>query len=734
MAQIPRDDAAQAIINADHHDPFSYLGIHGGGKAGVTVRAFLPYAQAVDVVDARSGKVIAPMVRTFSEGLYTAHLAKHKKPFAYRLRVKANGETQDIDDPYAFAPVLSEMDRHLLSEGTHYQTFNKLGAHVIDINGVSGVLFAVWAPNAKRVSVVGTFNNWDGRCHSMRLHPDCGIWEIFIPELGEGTLYKFEIRARNGDVLPLKADPYASFMEQAPGTASIVYDLGEYNWSDDAWMKKRAKTARCQDPISIYEVHLGSWRRNPEEEMRSLSYLEMADELVPYVKEMGFTHVELLPVTEFPFEGSWGYQPIGLFAPTSRFGPPNDFRVFVERCHDAGIGVILDWVVGHFPEDTHGLGQFDGTHLYEHADPRLGRHADWGTLIYNFGRAEVSNYLISNALFWLEAYHIDGLRVDAVASMLYLDYSREPDEWIPNKFGGNENLEAIDFLKRLNEQVYSLQPGAFTVAEESTAWPQVSRPTYLGGLGFGFKWNMGWMHDTLRFIAHDPIYRQHHMDDLTFGLLYAFQENFMLPISHDEVVHGKGSLLGRMTGDTWQKFANLRLYLTFMYAHPGKKLLFMGCEFAQHDEWDHDGSLDWHLLGEENHKGIQTLVRDLNGIYRDQEALHIFDNAPEGFSWIECHDHEQTVLAFRRHGTEASNDLFVVCNLTPMVRTDYRLGVPYAGSYSEVFNSDGASYGGNNTGNCGGVATEEFSMHGQPQSLSLTLPSLAVVILRPDQN
>jgi 1,4-alpha-glucan branching enzyme len=418
MAQSPRDDAAQAIINADNHDPFSYLGIHGGGKAGVFVRAFLPYAQSVDVVDAQTGKVVAPMERTFDEGLYTVHLSKHDKPFAYRLRVTSDGKTEDIDDPYAFEPILGEMDRHLLSEGTHYKTFNKLGSHVITVNGVSGVLFAVWAPNARRVSVVGTFNNWDGRCHSMRIHPSCGIWEIFIPGLDEGVLYKFEIRGQSGDVLPLKADPYASFMEQAPGTASIVYDLDGYTWSDDEWMKRRAETARCQDPISIYEVHLGSWRRNPEEGMRSLSYLELADELVPYVKEMGFTHIELLPVSEFPFEGSWGYQPIGLFAPTSRFGPPNDFRVFVERCHQAGIGIILDWVVGHFPEDTHGLGLFDGSHLYEHADPRLGRHADWGTLIYNFGRTEVSNYLISNALFWLEDYHIDGLRVDAVASMV----------------------------------------------------------------------------------------------------------------------------------------------------------------------------------------------------------------------------------------------------------------------------------------------------------------------------
>ena len=732
MKQGPYDSATLAIVNADHYDPFSYLGMHGGGKAGVDVRAFLPYAQGVDLVDGVTGDVVAPMVRTHPAGLFSVHLAKHKDRFAYRLQVTSGDGVQMLDDPYAFAPVLGEMDIHLLSEGTHYRTFDKLGAHVVEVDGVSGVLFAVWAPNARRVSVVGSFNNWDGRCHSMRLHPSCGIWEIFIPGLAAGALYKFEIKAQDGRLLPLKADPYAAFMEQAPGTASIVYDLDGYAWSDDAWMKQRAETGRCEDPISVYEVHLGSWRRNPEEGLRSLSYLELADELVPYVKDLGFTHIELLPVSEYPFEGSWGYQPIGLFAPTSRFGPPNDFRVFVDRCHEAGIGVILDWVVGHFPEDTHGLGQFDGTHLYEHADPRLGRHADWGTLIYNFGRTEVSNYLIANALFWLETYHIDGLRVDAVASMLYLNYSREEGQWLPNKYGGNENLEAIAFLKRMNEQVYSRYPGAFTIAEESTAWPMVSRPTYVGGLGFGFKWNMGWMHDTLDYIAFDPIYRKFHHDELTFGLLYAFQENFVLPISHDEVVHGKGSLLGRMPGDVWQRFANMRAYLAFMYTHPGKKLLFMGCEFAQGREWDHDDSLDWHLLGDKRHRGVQTLVRDLNHLYRDQPSLHHHDNKPEGFSWVECHDYGRSILAFRRHGLDDVDDIFVVCNFTPMVREDYRLGVPFAGAYREVFNSDSSHYGGSNVGNAGLVNTQDVSAHGQACSLALTLPPLAVIVLRQD--
>ncbi|MCW8863043.1 MAG: 1,4-alpha-glucan branching protein GlgB [Rhodospirillales bacterium] len=734
MARTSLDDAALAIVNAEHHDPFSYLGMHGGGKQGLWVRAFVPGAEVVDVVDTGTGKVAARMTPADPAGLFTVHMAKHSKRFSYRLRVTIDGQSRDIDDPYGFAPVLSEFDRHLLSEGNHFRSFEKLGAHVMTVEGVEGVLFAVWAPNARRVSVVGDFNDWDGRRHSMRVHPGCGIWEIFIPGIGEGTLYKFEIKAQNGDLVPLKADPYATFMEQAPGTASIVYDLHGHEWSDDAWMKRRAETARCQDPISIYEVHLGSWRRNPEQGGRSLSYLEMADELVPYVKEMGFTHIELLPVSEFPFEGSWGYQPIGLFAPTSRFGPPNDFRVFVERCHAAGIGVILDWVVGHFPEDAHGLGLFDGTHLYEHADPRLGRHADWGTLIYNFGRDEVSNYLLANALFWFDAYHIDGLRVDAVASMLYLDYSRKDGEWIPNMYGGNENLEAIAFLKRLNELVYSHHPGAFTVAEESTAWPMVSRPTYLGGLGFGFKWNMGWMNDTLRFMGRDPIYRQHHLDDLTFGLLYAFQENFVLPLSHDEVVHGKGSLIGRMPGDRWQRFANLRLYLSFMYTHPGKKLLFMGGEFAQEAEWDHDGSLDWHLLDDDAHRGVQKLVRDLNHLYRDLPSLHERDTDHEGFAWIECHDRERTILAFRRRGAGKTGDTYVIGNFTPMMWRDFRLGVSAPGDYVECFNSDSAYYGGSNAGNTGVVTAEAIPMHGQPFSLSLTLPPLAVIMLRPAES
>jgi len=730
MAKSPRDDASQAIISADHYDPFSFLGMHGGGKAGLTVRAFIPDTSTIELLDTRTNKVIAKMTREDQTDLFTVHLPKHKDRFAYRLRVASGSHVYDMDDPYAFAPVIGEMDRHLLSEGTHYRTFDKLGAHVLTVDGITGVLFAVWAPNARRVSVVGDFNTWDGRRHTMRVHPSCGIWEIFIPGIGAGALYKFEIKAQNGDVLPLKADPYAAFMEQAPGTASIVFDLKTYSWADGAWMDQRAKTGGHNQPLSIYEVHLGSWRRKGKDGTQFLSYLDMADTLIPYVKDLGFTHIELLPVSEFPFDGSWGYQPIGLFAPTSRFGTPDDFRAFVDRCHGEGIGVILDWVVGHFPEDSHGLAQFDGTHLYDHADPRLGQHADWGTLIYNFGRHEVSNYLISNALFWLETYHIDGLRVDAVASMLYLDYSREDSDWLANKYGGNENLEAIDFLKRLNEQIYSQHPGTFTIAEESTAWPMVSRPTSMGGLGFGFKWNMGWMHDTLRFISHDPVHRQHHYDDLTFGLLYAFQENFVLPLSHDEVVHGKGSLYDRMPGDRWQKFANLRLYFSFMYAHPGKKLLFMGAEFAQECEWNHNYSLDWHLLDNPMNQGVHALVGDLNRLYREIPALNVCDHDADGFSWIECHDHQQSVLSFRRRNPADNSEIIVVCNFTPVVRSAYRLGVPAPGVYEEILNSDAHAYGGSNVGNSSPLATENHPMHDQSCSLSLTLPPLATVMLR----
>ena len=734
VATIDLDREAAAILAADHHDPFSYLGMHVRLGGGQIVRAFLPDAGAVDVVSIKTGKAVAKMERVHPDGLYIAELAKTKERFDYRLRLTRGEEQVEIEDPFRFPCALGEVDLHLLGEGTHYRSFDKLGAHVTEVAGISGVVFAVWAPNARRVSVIGDFNNWDGRRHPMRVHPGCGIWEIFIPGIGEGAFYKFEIKAQNGDILPLKADPYAFFMESSPRTASVVHDLGGYVWCDDRWMEQRATASSRDAPMSIYEVQLGSWRRKPEEDNRPLSYRELADELVPYVKEMGFTHIELMPVSEFPFEGSWGYQPIGLFAVTNRYGEPDDFRAFIDRCHQEGIGVILDWVVGHFPADEHGLVTFDGTHLYEHADPRMGKHADWDTLIYNFGRTEVANFLLANALFWLDEFHIDALRVDAVASMLYLDYSREEGQWLPNEYGGNENLEAVAFLKRLNELVHGHHPGAFTVAEESTAWPMVSRPTYLGGLGFSYKWNMGWMNDTLRYMSREPVYRKYHQNDLTFSLLYAYTENFILPLSHDEVVHGKGSLIGRMPGDEWQRFANLRLYFTYLFTHPGKKLLFMGGEFGQSSEWYHLASLDWHLLQYPVHSGVQALVRDLNHLYREQPALHVKDCEPDGFSWIECNDAEQSTLSFCRFGHDRSDFIVVVCNFTPVVRDGYRIGVPAGGHYTEILNSDSAFYSGSNVGNVGGIEADEMSVHGHPWSLSLTLPPLSAIVLRPSDS
>jgi 1,4-alpha-glucan branching enzyme len=591
--------------------------------------------------------------------------------------------------------------------------------------------FAVWAPNATRVSVVGDFNNWDGRRHVMRFRVECGVWEIFVPALPEGSLYKYEILSKKGELLPLKQDPFAFFCEQAPSTAGIVYDLTRFRWHDDEWMRHRGKAIGCDAPLSIYEVHLGSWRRNPETNSY-LTYYELADQLIPYVKDMGFSHIELLPVTEHPFDGSWGYQPLGLFAPTSRFGRPDEFREFVDRCHQAGIGVILDWVPGHFPTDAHGLGWFDGTNLYEHSDPRQGRHQDWGTLIYNYGRYEVSDYLLNNGLFWLEEYHLDGLRVDAVASMLYLDYSRRPGEWVPNAHGGNENLEAIGFLRRMNEVIFQSHPRVTTIAEESTSWPMVSRPTYLGGLGFGYKWNMGWMNDTLAYMSRDPVFRKYIHDRLTFGLLYAFSENFVLPLSHDEVVHGKGSLIRKMPGDRWQRFANLRTYLAFMFTHPGKKLLFMGGEFGQEREWDHDSSLDWHLLEDPSHAGLQRLVRDLNHLYRRVPALHQRDTEAEGFEWIDCTDVEDSVISYLRKGRKQDEIAVVICNFTPIVRRGYRVGVPRGGLYIERLNTDSALYGGSDVGNAGRVMANEIKCHGRSHSVDLTLPPLAVIVLTPE--
>jgi 1,4-alpha-glucan branching enzyme len=732
-ADQARAAAIEALVRGNHGDPFALLGPHRDGDGQLVVRTFQPQADRVWALDP-AGQALAELSREHPSGLFVSGLGSRPMPFAYRLRLEAGGQTFEIHDPYRFGEILGELDVYLIGEGNHLQIYEKLGAHPMEMEGVAGVGFLVWAPSASRVSVVGSFNAWDGRRHPMRKRVECGVWELFVPELGQGAVYKFEIKGPQGELLPLKADPFAFAAERPPRTASLVHGLGERAWSDQDWMSQRAAANARDAPISIYECHLGSWMRVPEDGNRYLSYREMADRLVPYVRDMGFTHLELMPISEYPFDGSWGYQPIGLFAPTSRYGGPADFGFFVDACHRAGIGVLLDWVPGHFPTDAHGLGLFDGTHLYEHADPRQGFQLDWNTLIYNYGRREVTNFLLANALFWLKHYHVDGLRVDAVASMLYLDYSRKPGEWIPNAFGGNENLDAIALLKRMNELAFGEAEGATTVAEESTAWPSVSRPVYLGGLGFGYKWNMGWMHDTLEYASLEPIYRKYHHHNLTFGLVYAFSENFVLPLSHDEVVHGKGSLLGKMPGDRWQKFANLRAYYGFMFAHPGKKLLFMGGEIAQEREWNHDSSLDWHLLDDPMHHGVQALLRDLNRLYRELPAMHQLDCEAAGFEWLELHDSDQSVVAFLRRGADPARIAVVLCNFTPVPRQGYRIGVPFGGHYSERVNTDASLYGGSNLGNYGGVTAEQRSSHGRPYSLCLTLPPLATVILERQPN
>ena len=721
-----------AIVRADHGDPFAILGMHQTGKdQPVEVRAFIPGAEKLWVIDSASGDPAGEADRVDDEGFFVAVLPDRRERFRYRLRVQFPLATVEFEDAYRFASVLGELDIHLLAEGTHLRSYERLGAHPREIDGVRGVAFAVWAPNARRVSVVGDFCEWDGRRLPMRKRVEAGVWEIFVPHATAGQRYKFEIKGAGGDLLPLKSDPYAFQAEMRPQTASIVHGLPSYDWQDAAWRQTRSACAEPTAPISIYEVHLGSWARVPEEGDRFLTYRELADRLVPYVKDLGFTHIEMLPITEHPFDGSWGYQPIGLYAPTSRHGTPEDFKYFVDACHAAGIGLLLDWVPGHFPTDPHGLGWFDGTHLYEHSDPRQGYHQDWNTLIYNFGRTEVQNFLLGNALFWLDQYRLDGLRVDAVASMLYLDYSRKAGEWVPNRFGGRENLESIAFLKRMNELTYGHHQGIMTVAEESTAWPAVSRPVYLGGLGFGYKWNMGWMHDTLEYMAKDPIHRRYHHHQLTFGLIYQFSENFVLPLSHDEVVHGKGSLINKMPGDNWQKFANLRAYYGFMFAHPGKKLLFMGGEFGQWREWSEARSLDWHLLEEPLHRGLQTLVRDLNRMYRGLKPLHQTDCDPAGFEWIEANDSDNSVIAFlRKEADDPDHQLVVVCNFTPTPRHGYRVGVTLPGRYDEVLNTDAPEYGGSGVGNGGGVESEETAWHGRPHSISLTLPPLGTLVLR----
>ena len=720
-----------AIVAGNHADPFAFLGVHEDARGRLVVRTFQPGADRVAVLHGKTGEALADLKRVHAEGFFSGHMPRGRKRCAYRLRVQWDDVDVELDDPYRFPPILGEVDVWLLAEGTHYRPYERLGAHPREIEGVEGVSFAVWAPGATRVSIVGDFNHWDGRRHPMRSRPECGVWEIFLPGLGQDARYKFEIKGADGKLQPLRADPYGFFAELRPATASIVASLPDVYPSDPV---RRAANA-LNAPMSVYEVHLGSWRRKPEDGNRFLTWRELEETLIPYAKDMGFTHLELLPVSEYPFDGSWGYQPVGMYAPTSRFGSPAEFRRFVGRCHEAGIGVIADWVAGHFPTDSHGLGNFDGTHLYEHADPREGIHKDWDTLIYNYGRNEVRNYLIGNALYWIERFGVDGLRVDAVASMLYRDYSREPGEWVPNQQGGRENLEAIAFLKRMNEIVGVERPEAITSAEESTSWPMVSRPPAMGGLGFHYKWNLGWMHDTLAYMKQDPLHRKHHHNRLTFGLLYAFSENFILPLSHDEVVHGKGSMLGRMPGDRWQKFANLRAYYAFMWAHPGKKLIFMGCEFAQQREWNHDHSLDWHLLDGTSddaglHRGVQTLLRDLNRVYRDYPALYEVDFEPRGFEWIDPDNRDHSVLTFIRRADDGERFVVVVCNFTPVPRHGYRVGVPRPGYYRELINSDSRFYGGTDVGNAdGGTNADDIPANGRAHSLALTLPPLATLYL-----
>ncbi|WP_211172355.1 1,4-alpha-glucan branching protein GlgB [Massilia forsythiae] len=710
-----------ALMHGDHHDPFSVLGMHRN-HGELVVRALLPGAAAVDLIDVKSGRRLAALKRIDGSDVFAASVPRRKNPFAYRLRVDWGSHTQELDDPYRFGPLLGDLDVWLLSEGTHHRPYEQLGAHPAAIGGVAGVRFAVWAPNARRVSVVGDFNNWDGRRHAMRARGASGVWEIFVPGLAAGDRYKFEIKSQQGELL-LKADPFAFRAELRPDTASRVGALPALVPSSS--MRRAANALGA--PVSIYEAHLGSWRRVPEDGDRWLGYRELAEQLVAYAKDLGFTHIELMPVSEHPFDGSWGYQPTGMYAPTSRFGTPEDFRYFVETAHAEGIGVLLDWVPGHFPADAHGLARFDGSHLYEHADPREGFHQDWNTLIYNYGRREVLNYLAGNALYWIERFGIDGLRVDAVASMLYRDYSRKEGEWIPNRFGGRENLEAIDFLRRVNEVVCAERPEAVMMAEESTSFPNVSRPLEMGGLGFHYKWNMGWMNDTLRYMQEDPVNRRYHHDKMTFGLAYAFTENFVLPLSHDEVVHGKGSLLARMPGDDWQRFANLRAYYGFMWGHPGKKLLFMGGEFAQEREWNAERSLDWHLLERPLHAGVQQLVRDLNAVYRRYPALHQLDVEARGFAWITHEDRDNSVFSFIRKA--ANGDAVVVLsNFTPVPRHGYRIGVDQPGRYAEILNTDATRYGG--SGLCNEpLQTEAAGAHGRPCSLSLTVPPLATIML-----
>ncbi|MDL2398117.1 1,4-alpha-glucan branching protein GlgB [Rhizobium mayense] len=718
-------DAIAALTQGRHGDPFAILGIHKHGLFTI-VRVLMPGADAVDIIDTASGNVLTTCQLVHPAGLFAAAIASKMD---YSLQIKWPDAVQLTEDPYSFGLLLGELDLHLISEGTHYNLSRTLGAIAMEIDGIAGVRFAVWAPNAQRVSVVGDFNSWDGRRNPMRRRAPAGVWEIFIPRLTPGERYKFEIIDAHGARLPQKADPVARASEAAPSTASIVASSTPFRWSDDKWLHSRQSRNGLEGAISVYEVHVGSWLRNLQDGNRSFDWIELSQRLVPYAHDMGFTHIELLPIMEHPFGGSWGYQPLGLFAPTGRYGTPEDFAYFVDRCHGAGLAVILDWVPAHFPTDVWGLARFDGSALYEHGDPREGFHGDWNTLIYNLGRNEVKGFLIASALEWLERYHVDGLRVDAVASMLYRDYSRNEGEWIPNQYGGRENLEAVEFLKHLNSIIHQRCPHALMVAEESTAWPGVTKPPEQGGLGFDIKWNMGWMHDSLTYMSKDPFYRSHHHDMMTFGMIYAYSEHFMLPLSHDEVVHGKGSLLTKMTGDNWQKFANLRAYLGFMWGYPGKKLLFMGGEIAQHGEWQHDQSVTWDVLDQPRHACMQRLVRDLNGLYGREEALQFGDLDPQGFEWAVVDDAANSVFAMLRFPQDRSYSILVVSNFTPVPRYDYRIGVQTEGIWVEEFNSDAQEYGG--SGLVNGVVPATLSLlHGRPATLSLRLPPLSTIFIK----
>jgi len=718
--------AAQALAEGRFADPFSYLGPHQTDR-GRLVRAYLPGAHQVEVLACEDRALIGRLARLGTTDLFAGIVTS---PARYLLRIHWQDTIQETEDPYAFDPILGDIDLHLFSEGSHWNLAERFGAAITEMDGVEGAGFAVWAPNAERVSVVGDFNNWDGRRHPMRLRHSAGVWELFVPRLSPGDRYKYEIIGSSGERLPLKSDPLARATERPPATASVIPRPWSYRWSDEDWMTTRASRQTPSAPISIYEVHAGSWLRPTNDSTGTLDWLSLAERLVPYAAELGFTHVELLPIMEHPFTGSWGYQPLSQFAPSARFGEPQEFAHFVDACHRAGLGVILDWVPGHFPTDPHGLGRFDGTALYEHADPREGFHPDWNTLIYNLGRREVQGFLIASALYWLETFHVDGLRVDAVASLLYRDYSRAQDSWIPNRHGGRENLEAIDFLKRLNGIVSERVPGAMMIAEESTAWPGVSAPVRDGGLGFSYKWNMGWMHDTLSFVSRDPIHRHWHNNDMTFGLLYAFSERFILPLSHDEVVHGKGSLYGKVPGDEWQKMATLRAYFAFMWTHPGKKLIFMGGELGQVREWSHDGEIAWDLLNAPLHAGLQRLVRDLNRIYVDEPALHQRDTESSGFSWIVGDDRENSVFVYERRGNDSA-PIVVAVNMTPVPREAYRIGVPHGGAWRELLNTDSRHYGGSNVGNAGLLNAEAFASHGRTHALKLDLPPLGTLVLKP---